>query len=372
MTYEEARRWLRGKRAAFLLRESSIPQMEMTGPLGQKRSHGQATNKWGLIATQLLYSFAHSGTDIFSNPIAHQIIADARAKKFDVLVIAYASRFSRDLHDAMVLLHTLVAAGVPVYFVKEDTLAGFEERWMRKVGRELLSAHEFSDDFSQERCDTNMTNWVERGIANGRPAFGYRWTDTHPARIVKDDRAVCGKPAWEWTRFCFERYLTKKVTLADIARELNAASLRSLSGKLFSGQSVRSILKNPIATGWLRFHVGRADEDKKYREDLRLITDGEFNRTQAIMRKRRESHLHPARVKYTYIFKDIARCGGCGSHYWGKAFNLGGVVTAIALTHPRPSIDDQHCPLRYATHSERKLEVQVGSGCIVSRFRRTR
>lgn len=358
---DEVRTWLASKRCALGIRESTGAQFEMTGPIAQNRMYRQKVRERGMVDTGLIYSFAQSGTDIFANKVVHQIVADARAEKFDVLVIAYASRFARDMHDAMVLLRTLLDLGVPVYFCKEETLAGLETRWMRKVGRELLTAHEFSDDLSEAREETVRDMWATYHVALGGAAFGYRYEGRRPTRLVRDERVVVGKPAWAWVRWIFERYLSKEVTMSDIANELNALGVLTKYGRRFTVSTIQDILENTIAKGQVRFHAGRPDEDAQQFEDLRVISDEIFGRATALKRKRAESRLNPRRLKHTYVLKDLAVCGGCGANMWGRPSNSRrGDKRGLVLFH-RLRTDGVVCDYVRVSHNEWHLDAQVGA-----------
>jgi hypothetical protein len=361
LSSDEVRTWLLGKRAALGLRESTGAQFEMTGPIAQTRLYGQKIRERGMQATGLIYSFAQTGTDIFANKMVHQIVADARAKKFDVLVIAYASRFARDMHDAMVLLRTLLDLGVPVYFCKEDTLAGLEARWMRKVGRELLTAHEFSDDLSWAREETVRDMWEAHHVALGGAAFGYRYEGRRPTRLVKDERIVAGKPAWEWVRWIFDRYLTKTVSMTEIADELNTLGVLTKYGRRFTCSTIQDLLGNPIATGRVRFHPNRVDEDSKQYEELRVISNTTFARASALRRKRAESRLHPKRVKNDYVLKDLAVCGGCGANMWGRPSNARRSGKRGLVLFHKDRTDGVTCEYVRVSHNEWHLAAQVGA-----------
>jgi hypothetical protein len=345
MTRSEARDSMRGKRSRMLLRESSGPQMEMTGPVQQRRAVDRAIRDYGLQPVDHVYTLAYTGTDILSTQIVPQILADARAGKIDILLIAYASRFARDLLDAMTFLEGLIDLGVSVYFCKEDVLCGRDKSWLAKIGPALLEAHNFSDGLSDQREETIQLNWEEFHTPSGRPAWGYRFDNGRPARIVKNDAIVNGRPLWEARAWCFEEYTKDKTTLTDLARKLNAEGYRTPGGRLFAKTTLLEVLRNPIARGVLTHHRGRPDEDTYYREDLRIVSDELFNDVQRILARRKRTHLSPHRVTVDHVLRDLAVCGDCGGRYWSHGAASRSRVSSYSLMigHPASNKDLTRC-----------------------------
>lgn len=356
MTHQQSHEWMRGKNGRLLVRESSGPQLDMTGPLQQRRAADRAVTQLGIRPIDHVYTLAHTGTDIFSNPVIHEVIRDARAGKMDFLIVAYGSRFARDLHDAMVFLDLLFSVGVPVYFCKEDVLAGYQVRWMREIGRELLEAHEFSDELSAQREETIRINWDQHGIRNGRAPFGYRWDDGRPSRMVRDERLMLDRPCYQWLVWIFERVAENRERLQKVCDVMNEQGLRTVNGGRWYKQALLTVLRNPVAIGVLRFHIGRPDEDRRYREDLRVIPDELFERVGELMTFRGKSHQAPERRKHISVLRNVARCEGCGDHYRAGALHNNGYAYLI---HRDSFITPSQCPYLRLTVNQQKIEAQL-------------
>lgn len=95
--------------------------------------------------------------------------------------------------------------------------------------------------------------------------------------------------------------------------------------------------------------------------DLQIISDGEFARVQALRKKRRESHLHPARVNLTYVFKDIA-LRRLRLALLGQGVQQQRVLTTIALSHPWQSTDAPDCAYRSSLTASPNSRSMWGSG----------
>jgi hypothetical protein len=346
---------MRGARTRHLLRESSGPQMEMTGPVQQKRMVERIVREFAMGAVDHVYTLTYTGTDIFATDLVPQILADARAGKFDVLLIAYASRFARDLGDAMDLLEGLIELGVAVYFCKEDVLCGRDKSWLGKIGPHLLEAHNFSDALSEQREETILANWAENKNPCGRAAWGYRWNDDKPARIVKNVVSFHDAPLWQKRAWCFEEYAKGLVTLTDLANILNAEGYRTTTGRLFEKVAMSEILRNPIAKGVLRHHIGRPDYATFYRDDLRIVSDDLFDEVQQLIARRKATRLSPHRVKLDHVFRDLAVCSACGERYWMH----GHMSTKLYISHRTDAVDRPRCRYWGRFVSEEKLLVQL-------------
>lgn len=348
MTEDQRDEYCKGKRTRGLLRESSGPQMEMTGPLQQVGLFLKAVRKMGFLHDETkTYSFAQTGTDLLGHPSVIQMLEDARRGEFDILLIAYGSRFCRDLGDAMDLLEELFALGVYVYFCKEQVLAGAERSWMKRIGRELVDAHIFSDELSEQREDTISSNWDKFKNNCGRPAWGYCWSrTTRPARIEKDGTAHNGQKLWERRAQLFREYATEKFTVGDLATKLNSEGFRTSNGRLFSKTTVHELLRNPIVKGVIRYHIGRDDAAEHQREDLRVVEDDLYDAVQQLMAARKRTRLSPRRVQHGHIFRDLVTCGACGAKFWSRLVSDG--PGGYLLLHRRDHIVRTE-PCRYAS-----------------------
>lgn len=328
MTRAQARLWMKGKLGALLIRESTDPQMLMFGPTMQLRSADRARSDVELSPWAKTYSLAHTGTDIFASQVVQQMVADATAGLFQVLVIAYGSRFARDLSDGMSLLRTLNGLGIAVYFVHEDVLVGFEQGWMKKIGHQLVEAHTFSDERSQSGHE-NIRERFLGGYAHGRSGFGYTTVGSPRKRLVRDETEVAGRPRWAWRAWMYEQCLSENRSNHQIAMDLNAACVRTGRGGIFTKMAVGNILRDPVSKGEVRYLRNTPDAKSRIDECLRIVSDDVFERAVALLTSRSTRHKSPERERHIHVFEGVARCSECGEPLWYEVRPSG-----TGLKHP--------------------------------------
>ncbi|MCL0048479.1 recombinase family protein [Dehalococcoidia bacterium] len=125
-----------------------------------------------------------------------------------------------------------------------------------------------------------------------------------------------GKEA-EIVNLAFDLYLEKK-GLGAVARELNQKGFRTKKGKLFSKESIRTILKNPLYVGMLLY------KGKAYKGEYQGIVEKE--KWQEVQNLLEENHKERGRIekeRHQYLLKGLARCGDCGSFMSPKSAKSG-------------------------------------------------
>ena len=135
----------------------------------------------------------------------------------------------------------------------------------------------------------------------------------------------------------FASYATGKYSYADIARLLNEKGYKSKSGRQFSKDTIREILRNEIYIGKVRYQATRrnADGKRNFLAPIELF-DGNhepiidqdlFDRCQNA-RGNRAGHRQPAARYNPYLLRGIVYCHRCCSNppdnadfpSWGKLF----------------------------------------------------
>jgi hypothetical protein len=87
-----------------------------TGPTASAEDRG-AIERYGLVDTGIAYEVAVSGSIAWRAPAMRQVVDDARAGRFEVLVVGYSDRWQRNLRRTLeVLEDELHPAGVAVLF----------------------------------------------------------------------------------------------------------------------------------------------------------------------------------------------------------------------------------------------------------------
>ena len=104
---------IRGLRAARWIRESTAGQYDRFGPASQREQQDRFIERYGLIDTRLVFEVAQSGTTVWRSPTMTQMLAEAKAGGFDLLLAGYSDRWQRNLRRTLELLEDgLHPAGV--------------------------------------------------------------------------------------------------------------------------------------------------------------------------------------------------------------------------------------------------------------------
>lgn len=305
----DARVWLRDRRPALYIRESTKRQgaHDRFGPEIQRQAQREAVERFGMREPARTYTDLVSGTNALKRSDFRQMVVDARAKSFDVLLVYDVSRFARNELDAWRYLEELAAARVPVYFCDEDILTIHDEDWKDQIGSVINTAAQYSRKLSRTIRRSFARKWAA-GAQAGRPPFGYRRVDK--MFIEPDENAP--------TRaLCFTLYATGDYTFDTLVDELNGRGLR-IFGRPFTRSALREMFINPIVIGTLaRNPRGRREGITELRElaIAPIIERETWDRVQRILEERGK-HRRSVRSD-RYVFSGAARCRECGSRFWG-------------------------------------------------------
>lgn len=181
-----ARAWLEasGPRRTSARARSARARTTALGPnCGVTR---EAVERFAMKEPARTYTDLVSGTNVLRRSDFRQMVADARARCFDVLLVYDVSRFARNELDAWRYLEELQQTRVPVYFCDEDILTIIDEGWKDRIGDVINAAAQYSRKLSRNIKRSLARKWAS-GAQGGRAPFGYRRVDK--AFLVPDDRA---------------------------------------------------------------------------------------------------------------------------------------------------------------------------------------
>lgn len=213
-----------------------------------------------------------SGRKGVKRPEFDRMMADARARKFDTVVVYRLSRFARNVGGALAALDDLESQGVTLVSVSEDldtsTATG---KLLRTV---LLAMDEFQSDLIGESWRHVHANRRARGIAQVNRMFGY---ETNGTVIVGVNEAEA-----EALRSAFE-LRAKGGSTSEVAKLLHDAGFRSKrSGSPFiAGNVLRGMLRNPVYAGL----VPQADGSLLEGQHPAVVDRDLFDRVQATWRR---------------------------------------------------------------------------------------
>jgi DNA invertase Pin-like site-specific DNA recombinase len=309
-----------------------------------------AREAWTVVARYADRAFSGTTAD---RPDYQRMLADAKAKQFDILLINDFSRLSRDMDETERARKRLIFWGVRVIGVTDgiDTSQKGHKLHSRFKG---MMNEDFIDKL-REDIKRGMIGQAERSYWQGGRVYGYRLvpvldptkTDPygHPAkigtRLEKDPEQATV------VRQIFQMYADGLSPL-KIANELNRRRVPGPRATSWRGATLHGclrrgigILRTPLYVGrylWNRSrherdpdtgHMGSQlrDESEWVKRDLpslRIIDDTLWNRVQA--RRQEVSHevvalrtLH-ARARSTgarpkFLLSGLLTCGECGEKF---------------------------------------------------------
>lgn len=169
-----------------------------------------------------------------------RMLDDARAGRFDVLIVRKLDRLARSLSA----IEALTAARVQVVTTDgELDLTTVNGRLIANMLTAVARAE--SETKAERRVFANAGRRTEGIPTSGRVPYGYRWV---PTKVRKERGSVeayelDGEKADD-VRGIFESFLAG-VPLGSIARDLNDAGKRTASGVAFKPTTLRRMLMSP-------------------------------------------------------------------------------------------------------------------------------
>jgi DNA invertase Pin-like site-specific DNA recombinase len=220
--------------------------------------------------------------------------AAAAEGQFDVLVVAYFSRFSRDVRQALEAHDILHRGGVAIAFADERFVSSDEDAWEDFID-EAVSAEKYSRKLSRRIKNTFRAKFERHGDQAGSPGLGFMRTPQPEARLAIDPVAM------QLVVQLFEEYAQGSVTYAQLGERHRLKM-----------QHVRTILTNHLYNGWA-VRERRSPRETwvaaPWRDDP-PVSDELWRRVEEVRRRRLKTagRLHPRRA---HLLAKILWCS-CG------------------------------------------------------------
>ena len=231
-----------GLRVARWIRESTAGQFDNYGPASQREQQDRFIERHGLRDTGLTFQVAHSGTTVWRSPTMTEMLAEARAGAFDLLLAGYSDRWQRNLRRTLELLEDgLHPAGVALVMCDRRILSSDPHDWDELVA-EAAGAERYSRRLSERITDGYAAKFDRRDDPGGHAGLGFRRLPDPPHTLEIDpDRMPIAVGL-------FERYALGNVSATGLEAETGLAATR-----------IRMILMNPLYNGWIRRHRGPSE-----------------------------------------------------------------------------------------------------------------
>ncbi|MDO5705563.1 MAG: recombinase family protein [Paracoccus sp. (in: a-proteobacteria)] len=267
---------------------------------------------------------ARSGATIHGRDGLLDLLSDARAGQFDLVLTESLDRLSRDQADLATIHKRLTFAGIGIIAIHEGRADAIQ------VGIRGLMSTLFLDDL-KHKIRRRMTGVVSDGRVAGGNAYGYTPVPGQPGQPrINDEQAAI-------VRRIFAEYAGGR-SLRDIARGLNDDSIPSLRGTRWNASTINGnaarghgILTNPIYSGqiiWNRVtmvrdpdtgrRISRPNPETMWRrsdaEHLRIVDQELWDQVQARKQGRSVEKTPRARPGPAgrRLLSGLLRCARCG------------------------------------------------------------
>jgi site-specific DNA recombinase len=299
-------------RAAVYTRVSSEMQLEGYSLEAQLTTCQRlaAEREWEIV---VVYTDEGLSAKTTARPRFRALMRDAKANRFDVVVVHKLDRLSRSVIDLLTTLHNLESLGVALVSASEQ----FD--FTTPIGRVMLTmlaafAQWYLDNLSAETAKGKRAR-AEAGLWNSAVPFGYQ---VDYKKDGGDGLAYPDEGAIEGVWMAFELCAAEMHSDADVAQALNEAGYRPQGRgdralELFSKDTVTMMLQN-------RFYLGEVQYKGQWFEGVHepIISEELFNRAQRARRRRRYKRSHSANAaSRVYPLTGVARCARCGGKVRG-------------------------------------------------------
>lgn len=305
-------------KAAAYARYSSNNQSE-TSIEAQLQAIKEFAKQNGYVIVKIYVDRAKSGKSD-ERPEFQRMIADAKNKIFEAVIIHKLDRFSRDLYDTLFYEKILKEQNIKLLSVSEpfpDGPVGVLEKGMIGVINEWYLAN------LRHEIKTKTKTLAMKGyFLGGIPPLGYdlkevkdEYGKTRKRYIIKEEEA-------EIVREIFKSY-SEGSSFKKIAEYLNQKGYKTRKGGEFKASSIADILKNKKYGGIYVYNQSKHGTRIRHPHDevieiegaVPAIIDKELFKS---VRQKLDNNQRTLTRKHNYLLLDIIYCGDCGSRMTGS------------------------------------------------------
>ena len=261
-----------------------------------------------------------SGTSVRRRAAFQQMLEDAAAKKFGLILTKEVSRFARNTVDTLAYTRRLKEMGVGVVFLSDNIDTRDNDGELRLTIMASMAQEE-------SRKTSQRVKWGQRRRMEAGVVFGSDSTYGFETR----GGALTVRPAEaEVVRLIYHKYLAEGKGAHVIARELDRAGIAPPKAERWSENTILRMLRNEKYAGDLlqrkyitldylthRKVENRGREEQIYlRNHHQAIVDREtWEAVQRELARRRGVRQGGERHSARYWSSGRVKCGGCGGTY---------------------------------------------------------
>lgn len=270
---------------------------------------------------QLFRIYADSGitgTSTAKRAAFCQMMKDAEAHAFDLILTKEVSRFARNTLDALRCTRMLKELNIGVVFLLDNICTLDADAELRLTIMASLAQEESRK--TSERVKWGQKRQMEKGVVFGRDLLGYR---------VSDGKIEVEPNGAETVRLIFHKFTKENKGISAIARELTASGIPTFTGKTdWRHGTVLKILQNEKYCGDLvqkktytpnylthekRQNHGNEPLVRQISHHEPLVSRRVWNAAQERLCERKEKKVPGGSVRYPLSGKII--CGFCGKPF---------------------------------------------------------
>lgn len=313
------------KRVAAYCRVSTDYDDQVNSLASQKkyfREYIECNPQWELA--QIFADTGITGTSTKKRAAFNQMIGEALAGKFQLILTKEISRFARNTLDSIYYTRMLKEHGIGVIFMNDNINTMDCDAELRLTIMSSIAQEESRK--TSERVKWGQKRRMEQGVVFGRDLLGYD---------VRNGRLHINEEGAATVRLIFHKYVNEGKGAYIIARELREAGIKtSPYMKQWSGTGILRILKNEKVVGDLvqkkTFTPSYLNHEKKYntgQEELVVISNHHqpiisrelFQCAQEELKRRAPSPEQKSKYTSRYCFSGKIKCTPCKCTYVSRA-----------------------------------------------------
>ena len=290
--------------AVAYIRVSTDMQTEYS-PDSQLKLIKDYASKNNFILSEIYSDEGISGRKADKRPAFKRMIADARKKYFDAILIYNTSRFARNHEESIVYRNMLQREGVEVISITQPSVDYKTDILMNPLY--AVMDERYSIELS-ENVKRGMKEKVSRGIYISCAPLGYKRIESNkPLKIDENESKLI--------HWIFDEYINGKAMFA-IAKELNAKGHKAKRGKPFDRRGIYRILSNPIYKGFVSWTCD-GEEIYTKADHMPIIDEFRFEKVSRML----EENIHRKAYKSRDVsicahwLVGVIRCPTCGTTY---------------------------------------------------------
>ncbi|MNW41818.1 Recombinase [compost metagenome] len=193
-------------------------------------------------------------TSVFDREAMKNAVELAKQKRYDVLVFKEVSRVGRDKQENPAIVGMFEQYGIRVIAINDN----YDSLNKDNITFGILSVlAEQESRKTSVRVSTGKREKARRGLWNTTAPIGYV-LNSETRKLVIDQNST------EIVEEIFELYANHDIGTFLIAQKLNSQGKRTRKGNLFSRESVKKILKNPVYIGHTVYGKKRNELERTY------------------------------------------------------------------------------------------------------------